>query len=149
MLTVTIGEVVGMSHYRRGRRARGVPPAYGHFPHRAITSPVEGFHFGQAGTFHRMRPYVVEYPDHDAFCRFEWRSRCGIVRLFVDTDGRCELGREARPSLALSPFCPRCTICQRLADDEAVGLEVRRRLAPHPDLRLTTVWSRGRRGRGA
>jgi hypothetical protein len=126
MLTVTIGDVVGMSHYRRGTRK--VPPAYGHFPHRAITTPVDGFHCGQAGTFHRMRSYVVEYPDSSDFCRFEWRSYCGISRLFVDADGHCELGREVRPGPLLSPYCPRCTPCQRLADEEAYGWELQRQL---------------------
>jgi hypothetical protein len=140
MLTVTIGDAVGMSHYRRGSRARGVPPAYGHFPHRAITSPVDGFHFGQAGTFHRMRRYVVEYPEQADFCRFEWRSYCGIWRLFVDADGRCEPWPEARPGRPLSPFCYQCPRCQQLADDEAYRLEMRRRVA-HSDLWLTTVWT--------
>jgi hypothetical protein len=126
MLTVTIGDIIGMSHYRRGSRARGVAPAYGHFPHRALTSPVDGFHFGQAGTFPLMRSYVVEYPGQVDVCRFEWRSRCGLVKLSVAEDGRCEPGPEARPGQPLSPFCPRCTRCQQLADEEASILELRR-----------------------
>jgi hypothetical protein len=127
MFTIMIGPVVGMSHYRRGSRARRVPPAYGHFPHRAITSPVDGFHFGQAGTFHRMRRYVVEDPHAADFRRFEWRSLCGVWKLFVDAEGRCELGPDARRGQPLSPFCPRCDRCQRLATEEAAIEDIRRR----------------------
>jgi hypothetical protein len=67
MVTVTIGDVVGMSHEMRYTR-EGRPVAY-HRPHRAITTPVDGFHLGPAGTFHRMRGYV------SYFCAYLGYSR--------------------------------------------------------------------------
>jgi hypothetical protein len=132
MLTLIIGDIIGMSHSRRGSRARGVPPAYGHFPHRAITAPVEGFHLGSWGTFHLMRPYVIEYSGQVDELRYEWRTRCGIWRFWVDADGRCTLDRSARIGEALSPFCPRCGRCQQLADQEAEAVAWRQRL---PEIR--------------
>src|SRR2546430_2718281 len=123
MVTGTIGDVVGMSHETRYTR-EGRPVAY-HRPHRAITTPVDGFHLGPAGTFHRMRGYVVESPDAGDWCRFVWTSYCGLWRLFVDAHGACS---EAPSGTNLWPFCHRCQTCQRLADDEASGLELQRRL---------------------
>lgn len=123
MLTVTIGDIVGMSHethYTREGRAVAV-----HRPHRAITASVSGFHLPETGTFHRMRRYVVESPDAGDWCRFVWKTYCGLWWLFVDAHGECS---EAPSGTDLWPFCHRCQTCQRLADDEAFGREMRRRL---------------------
>ena len=120
MVSVTIGEIVGMSH--ETRYTKDGRPVLLHRPHRAIIAPVNGFHLAETGTFHVMRSYVVEYPDHGDFCQFVWHSYCGIYRLFVNADGECS---EAYPHPEPEPYCHRCQTCQRLAHDEDVGLQAK------------------------
>jgi hypothetical protein len=122
MLMLTIGEIIGMSHETRytsdGR------PVLCHRPHLAVITAVNSFH-AATGTIHGMRPYVVEdrhEPDHR---RYLWSSRCGQLWLRVSASGVCH-GTPVGPEV--SPFCHRCLTCQRLADEEAYGRELRQTL---------------------
>jgi hypothetical protein len=120
-------EVIGMTHCRkRGRYHR---PDYGHFPHRAITAPVDGFQLGPYGMFHRMRGYAIEDAGVAVDCDFEWRSFCGVWRMFVRADGYVYLPDSAIPGLPPSPWCTRCTRCEQMAErDRSVHDLKRRRL---------------------
>jgi hypothetical protein len=90
MITVIIGDVVGMSHetpYTLDGR-----PVLCHRPHRAVTTPAEQFH-ARSGTIHQMRPYVVEYANKIEALRYRWTSRCGQFSLAVEATGVCRANR--------------------------------------------------------
>src|SRR5262245_48843726 len=98
MMQLKIGKIVGVVHERPHRRYGG---SVAHRAQRAILNPVAGFHF-DSGTYHAMRPYIVEYAEHADYCRFIWSTLCGILKLYVDAEGRCE---EPWLSDDLTPYC--------------------------------------------
>jgi hypothetical protein len=107
MLTVQIGAIVGMSHERL--YTRDGEPVLSHRAHRAITAPVEGFHLGP-GTWHLMRPYVVESLNGNGYWAFTWETYCGMYRIPLDAQGGCR-----EPKTTPSVWCHRCQLCQRFA----------------------------------
>jgi hypothetical protein len=83
-----------------------------------VSAPHTGFHFGRAGRFHTMRPYIVEYPHHVAAYRFAWQTRCSLWTLWLDEKGCCDAGDDVRPETPFSqrgPQCPRCLLSVRQA----------------------------------
>jgi hypothetical protein len=78
-----------------------------------VSAPHTGFHFGRAGRFHTMRPYLVEYPHHAGAYRFAWQSLCGLWTLWLDEEGSCDAGDDVRPETPFSRRGPQCPRCQR------------------------------------
>jgi hypothetical protein len=114
MLTVVIGDVVGMTH-RTGYTREG-SPVFLHWPHRAVQSAMTRFHSGSTGTVHAMRSFLVEHPEYAEYQRFMWGSRCGQHWLAVDVFGRCE---RAIPYEDETPWCHACGSCELIARKEA------------------------------